>query len=118
MIFTDGRELPKEFLESSWMGYSVGKWEGDEFVVQTAGFNDQVWNIDLAGHPHSDVERVTERFHRVSYGYMDVQVTIDDPKTYTKPWTLPLMKYTLMPDADLLEFVCEKNIDPQHMVGK
>lgn len=118
MIFTDGRELPKEFLSPSWMGYSVGKWEGDEFVVETAGFNDQVWNIDLAGHPHSDVEHVTERFHRVSYGYMDVQATITDPKTYSKPWVMPVVKYTLLPDTDLLEFVCEKNIDPQHMVGK
>jgi hypothetical protein len=77
------------------MGYSVGRWEGDEFVVETAGFNDQVWNIDLAGHPHSDVERVIERFRRVSYGYMDFQVTIDDPKTYAKPWVMPLMKYTM-----------------------
>ena len=66
-IFTDGRELPKEFISPSWMGYSVGKWEGDEFVVTTAGINDQVWNIDLAGHPHSDVLRVTERFRRVDF---------------------------------------------------
>jgi hypothetical protein len=117
-IFTDSRELPKEFLSPSWMGYSVGRWEGDEFLVETAGFNGQVWNIDLAGHPHSDTERVIERFHRISYGYMDVQVTIDDPKTYAKPWVMPLMKYTMLPDTDLLEFVCEKNIDPQHMVGK
>lgn len=117
-IFTDGRELPKEFLSPSWMGYSVGQWQGDEFVVETAGFNDQVWNIDLAGHPHSDVEHVTERFHRVDYGHMDIQVTITDPKAYTEPWTLPIMRYTLLPDTDLLEFVCEKNIDPQHMVGK
>jgi hypothetical protein len=118
MIFTDGRELPKEFLSPSWMGYSVGKWEGDDFLVETAGFNDQVWNIDLAGHPHSDVEHVTERFHRISYGYMDVQATITDPKTYNEPWVMPVVKYTLLPDTDLLEFVCEKNIDPQHMVGK
>jgi hypothetical protein len=117
-IFTDGRELPKEFISPSWMGYSVGKWDGDEFVVTTAGFNDLVWNIDLAGHPHSDVLRVTERFRRVDFGHMDIQVTIDDPKTYTKPWIMPVMRYTLLPDTDLLEFVCEKNVDPQHMVGK
>lgn len=117
-IFTDGRELPKEILEPSWMGYSVGKWEGDEFVVDTAGFNDKVWNIDTNGHPHSADMHVMERFHRVDFGHMDVQVTINDPKTYTKPWIMPTMRYTLLPDTDLLEFICEKNEDPQHMVGK
>jgi len=116
-IFTDGRELPKEYAQPSWMGYSVGKWDGDEFVVATAGINDQVWNIDLAGHPHSDALRITERYRRIDFGHMDVQVTIDDPKTYVKPWIMP-MRYTLLPDTDLLEFVCEKNIDPQHMLGK
>jgi hypothetical protein len=117
-VFTDGRELPKEFISPAWMGYSVGKWEGDDFVVETAGINDKVWNIDLAGHPHSDALHVFERFHRVDFGHMDVTVTIDDPKTYVKPWTFPVMRYTLLPDTDLLEFVCEKNVDPQHMVGK
>ena len=117
-IFTDGRELPKDYAQPSWMGYSVGKWEGDEFVVTTAGINDQVWNIDLAGHPHSDALKITERYKRVDFGHMDVQVTIDDPKTYTSLWNMPVMRYTLLPDTDLFEFVCEKNIDPQHMVGK
>lgn len=117
-IFTDGRELPKEYASPSWMGYSVGKWDGDDFVVATAGFNDQVWNIDLAGHPHSPDMHVLERFHRVDFGHMDITVTIDDSKTYSKPWVMPTTRYTLLPDTDLLEFVCEKNIDPQHMVGK
>ena len=116
VIWTDGRDLPKD-PEPRWFGYSVGKWEGDEFVVTTAGINDQVWNIDLAGHPHSDALRVTERFKRVDFGHMDIQVTIDDAKTYTKPWAMPVMRYTFLPDTDLLEFVCEKNVDPQHMVG-
>ncbi len=120
-IFTDGRELPKDFkdyAQPSWMGYSVGKWEGDEFVVTTAGINDKVWNIDLAGHPHSDALRITERYHRVDFGHMDVNVTIDDSKTYAKPWIMPVMRYTLLPDTDLFEFVCEKNVDPQHMGAK
>jgi hypothetical protein len=117
-IFTDGRQLPAEFQSPSWMGYSVGKWDNDDFVVETAGFNNEVWNIDLAGHPHSEAEHVTERYHRIDYGHMDVQVTITDPKAYTRPWTLPTMRYTMLPDTDLLEFVCEKNVDPQHMVGK
>ena len=89
------------------MGYSVGKWDSDAFVVTTAGINDQVWNIDLAGHPHSDALKVTERFRRVDFGHMDIQVTIDDAKTYTKPWVMPVMRYTMLPDTDLLEFVCE-----------
>jgi hypothetical protein len=80
--------------------------------------NDQVWNIDLAGHPHSDALRITERYHRVDFGHMDVQVTIDDSKTYAKPWNMTVMRYTLLPDTDLFEFVCEKNIDPQHMGAK
>ena len=117
-IFTDGRELPNDYPSPAWMGYSVGKWEGDEFVVDTAGFNDLVWNVDLAGHPHSPDIHVIERFHRIDFGHMDVQVTINDPKTYTKPWVMPIMRYTLLPDTDLLEFVCEKNLDPEHMVGK
>jgi hypothetical protein len=117
-IFTDGRELPKEYANPSWMGYSVGKWDGDEFVVDSAGFNEEVWNIDAIGHPHSDAMHVIERFQRVDFGHMDVQVTIDDPKTYTKPWVMPVTRYTLLPDADLLEFVCEKNLDLPHLVGK
>jgi hypothetical protein len=117
-IFTDGRELPKEYAQPSWMGYSVGKWEADEFVVTTAGVNDQVWNIDLAGHPHSDALRITERYRRIDFGHMDVQVIIDDSKTYISPWNMAVMRYTLLPDTDLFEFVCEKNIDPQHMGAK
>ncbi len=117
-IFTDGRELPKEYASPSWMGYSVGKWEGEEFVVDTSGFNDLVWNIDAAGHPHSPEMHVVERFHRIDFGHMDVNVTILDPKTYTKPWAMPTMRYTLLADTDLLEFVCEKNLDPEHMIGK
>ena len=116
-IFTDGRGLPKEILSPTWMGYSVGHWEGDDFVVDTTGFNDQVWNVDMAGHPHSDKLHVFERFHRVDYGHMDIAVTIDDPGAYTKPWVMPVMRYTNLPDTDLLEFVCEKNLDPQHMLG-
>ncbi|HEY2842678.1 MAG TPA: hypothetical protein VGJ09_03475 [Bryobacteraceae bacterium] len=117
-IFTDGRALPKDYAQPSWMGYSIGKWDGDEFVVTTAGVNDQVWNIDLAGHPHSDALRITERYKRVDFGHMDVLVTIDDSKTYAKQWNMPVMRYTLLPDTDLFEFVCEKNIDPQHMGAK
>lgn len=117
-IFTDGRPLPKEYTNPSWMGYSVGKWEGDEFVVDTSGFNGQVWNISTTGHPHSEAMHVIERFRRKDFGHMEVDITIDDPKAYTKPWKFGTTQYVLMPDTHLLEFVCEKNIDPQHMIGK
>lgn len=115
-IFTDGRQLPKD-PNPSWMGYSVGRWDGDTLVVDTAGFNDKTW-IDTGGHPHSDALHVTERFHRKDVGHMDLQITIDDPKAYTRPWTVtyPL---TLMPDTELLEYLCtENNKDLAHLVGK
>ena len=118
-IFTDGRELPKNPKEftPTWMGYSVGKWEGDEFVVHTTGFNDRVWPIDMTGHPSSDALNVYERFKRVDFGHMDIQVTIDDPKIYETNW-VQNVRYTLLPDTDLLEFICEVNPAPLHMVGK
>ncbi len=111
-IFTDGRDFPKEFLSPSWMGYSIGKWEGDDFVVTTAGVNEDFW-MDSIGHPHTSALKVTERFHRSDVGHMQVNVTIDDPKAYTKPWGA-VIKQHLVPDSELLEFVCEKNLDPQH----
>ena len=118
-VFTDGRELPKDPKEftPTWMGYSVGKWEGDVFVVETTGFNDKVWPLDFGGHPTSDALHVYERFKRVDFGHMDLQVTIDDPKTYETKW-IQNTRYTLLPDTDLLEFVCESTVDVGHLVGK
>ena len=118
-VFTDGRTLPKNIKEfaPTWMGYSVGRWEGDEFVVETTGFNEKVWPIDMGGHPSSDSLFVTERFKRVDFGHMDVSVTIDDPATYESKWTQPY-RYTLLPDTDVLEFICEANPAPLHMVGR
>jgi hypothetical protein len=80
-IFTDGRILSKD-ANPAWMGYSVGHWEGDTFVVETSGFNDKTW-LDFVGHPHTDALRLTERFHRRDIGHLDVQYTFDDPKAYT-----------------------------------
>jgi hypothetical protein len=115
-IFTDGRSLPVD-PNPSWMGYSVGKWEGDTLVVETAGFNDNTW-LDTGGHPHSDALHVTERYHRRDFGHIDLQITINDPKTYTKPWTVSY-PIQLLPDTELLEYVCnENNKDIQHLVGK
>src|SRR5437879_4795442 len=83
-ILTDGRGFPKD-TPPTWMGYSIGKWEGDTFVVDSIGFNDQTY-IDDGGHPHTEAYHSTERFHRPDFGHMDYEITIDDPKAYTRPW--------------------------------
>jgi len=115
-IFTDGRPLPKVTVPA-WMGYSVGKWTGDTLAVDTIGFNDQSW-LDDGGHPHSDALRTTERFRRLDFGHMEMQITIDDPKTYTKPWSVTI-PFNLQPDTELMEMICEENEkDAPHMVGK
>jgi len=115
-IFTDGRELPKE-PNPSWQGYSVGKWDGDTFVVETNGTNGKGW-LDTNGHPVTDKLHVTERYHRKDFGHMDVQITIDDPGAYTKPWTIT-EGAVLQPDTELLEYICEENNrDLGHFVGK
>jgi hypothetical protein len=115
-IFIDGRPLPKD-PNPAYFGYSVGRWDGDTFVVESAGFNDEVW-LDNNGHPATAELRVTERFRRKDFGHMDVDITIDDPKAYTEPWrvTLPL---TLLLDTELIEYMCnENNRDLEHLVGK
>ncbi len=115
-IFTDGRELPKD-PNPAWMGYSVGHWEKDAFVVNSSGFNDNVW-LDNNGHPATESLRVTERFRRKDFGHMDIEITMDDPKAYTKPWTV-VLPLRLLPDTDLLEYICvENNKDLEHLVGK
>jgi hypothetical protein len=114
-IFTDGRALPED-ANPTWMGYSVGRWDGDTLVVTTGGYNERT-TIDLAGHPHTEALRMTERFHRRDAGHLDVEVTWEDPKAYTKPWTLP-MEFALIPDGDLIEYVCENERDSKHLVGK
>ena len=114
-IFTDGRALPED-PNPTWMGYSIGHWDGDTLVVTTAGYNDRT-TLDLGGHPHTEALRVTERFHRRDVGHIDLQVTLDDPKAYTRSWTLPI-ELDLMPDGELIEYVCENERDAPHLVGK
>jgi hypothetical protein len=115
-VYTDGRKLPDD-AQPSWLGYSVGKWEGDTFVVESAGFNDRGW-LDARGHRHSEALHLTERFHRVNFGHMEVRLTIDDPQTYTRPFTI-LLKQRLVPDSDLLESFCAENEkDSRHVDGK
>lgn len=115
-IFTDGRALPKN-PNPAWFGYSIGHWDGDAFVVESSGFNDNAW-LDNWGHPGTESLRVTERFRRKNVGQMDLIVTVDDPKAYKKPWTVTIPLH-LLPDTDLLEYVCvENNKDLEHLVGK
>ena len=115
-IFMDGRKQLVD-PQPSWLGYSIGKWEGDSLVVETVGLNPNS-PLDIFGHPHSEAMRVTERFRRRDFGHMDLQVTIDDPKTYTKPFTYKI-NLRLLPDTDLLESFCnEDEKDMAHMVAK
>jgi len=112
-IYSDGRALPKEYDLPAFLGYSVGRWEGDVFVVETAGFNDKT-SFDLIGHPHSDALRITERFRRHDFGHLDVDMTFDDPKFYTKPFTIKV-PHTLLADADIFETFCENEKDSVHI---
>lgn len=115
-IFTDGRKHPKN-PQPTWMGYSIGHWEDDVFVVETIGQNGKTW-LDMRGLPGTESLRVVERFSRPRIGHMDIEVTIDDPEAYTRPWKVN-MGWTLIPDTDLIESICEENNkDPVHMVGK
>jgi hypothetical protein len=111
-IFLDGRELGEDFTPT-WFGFSTGKWQGDTLVVDTRGFNGKAW-IDQSGRPTTEALHVTERFNRKDFGHMEVQITVDDPKAYTKPWTVT-EKFNLVTNSDLLEFICENNRDLQHM---
>jgi len=114
-IFTDGRPMLKD-PDPAWYGYSVGKWDGDTLVVETNGINEKTW-LDDGGHPHSDALRVTERFRRRDFGHMTVAITIDDPKAYAKPWTVTL-PWDLLPDTDILDWVCLNERDAAHTVSK
>jgi hypothetical protein len=117
-IFTDGRPLPKkDDVEPWWYGYSVGKWDGDTLVVDSIGFLDNAW-IDEDGSPLSNDAHVTERIRRPNYGTLDVEITVNDPKTYTRPWTVTANQ-RLMADDELIEFICgENNTSLPHLVGK
>jgi hypothetical protein len=116
-IFTDGRSHPKNDPQPTWQGYSIGKWEGDTFVVDTVGQNGKTW-LDMRGLPATEALHVIERFTRPTIGRINIDVTIDDPKAYTKPWDVKLA-WRLVPDTDLIESICEENNrDLPHMVGK
>jgi hypothetical protein len=112
-IYTDGRQLPKEVNLPAYLGYSVGRWEGDVLVVETAGFNAKT-ALDAMGHPHSEALRVTERFRRKDFGHLDVEMTFDDPEMYTRPFTIKV-PHDLMADDDIFEMFCENEQDRVHL---
>jgi len=114
-VFLDGRGHPKD-PNPSWMGHSIGRWEGDVLVIDTEGFNDRSW-LDPQGHPHTEKMRVTERIRRPELGHLEIEFTIDDPGAYKKPWTIKRIA-DLDPGDEIGEYVCENNKDPEHMVGK
>jgi hypothetical protein len=116
-IFTDGRPLPSADAQPWWYGYSVGHWDGDTLVVETIGLRDGGW-LDIWGSPLTDQAKITERYRRLNYGSLQIDVTIDDPKAYTKPFTVRFNQQ-LSPDQELIEFICNENErSDAHLVGK
>ena len=113
-IFMDGRELPKD-PDPTWLGYSVGHWEGDTLVVNSSGFNDKGW-LDVGGNPQTESLRLTERFRRPDFGHLQLEVTFDDPKAFAKPFTLRMDK-TYTADTEIFEDVCENERDSGHLLG-
>jgi len=114
-IHLDGRSLEKE-PNPSWMGYSVGHWEGDTLVVESNGFTGRTW-LDFGGHPHTEALRVIERYTRTDVGTLELRVTLEDPSVYAKSITFPV-KGELVPDTELLEYVCNENEkDRARLVG-
>jgi hypothetical protein len=114
-IYIDGRKSPKD-PDPSWMGYSTARWEGDVLVVETTGFNEKAY-LDGSGHPRSESMLITERFHRRDLGHMDLEMTFEDPKYYTRPFSLKTT-LNLLPDTDVLEFVCAENERDRAHIGK
>jgi hypothetical protein len=115
-IYTDGRGLPREVAQPSWLGYSVGRWEGDTLVVETAGFNDRT-RLDIIGHPHGEGLRIVERYRRRDFGHLDVEMIFDDSQMYTRPFTI---KFTqdLLADSDIFEYVCNENEKDHTHIGQ
>jgi hypothetical protein len=115
-IFMDGRKL-ETAPNPNWMGYSVGRWDGDTLVVDSFGFNDRTW-LDHDGHPHTEALRTTERYHRRDFGNLDIEVTLSDPAIYSRPWTVKV-RAELAPDTEMIEWACnEKGSQTEHWVGK
>src|SRR5258708_17578052 len=117
-IFLDGRPLPKaDDVQPWWYGYSVGKWDGDTLLVETTRFRDDGW-LDINGSPLTSSAKMTERFRRPDFGNLEIQITVDDPTAYTKPWSVTV-RQKIWVDTELIEFICnEGERDAVHLVGK
>ena len=114
-VFLDGRPLPP-VTQPAYMGYSVGHWDGDTLVVETSGLDERGW-LDMNGHPQTETTKITERYRRRDFGHMDLQLIIEDPNAYSKPWGVNLA-LNLFADEDMIEMMCENEKDYRHMVGK
>ena len=113
-IFTDGRPHPP-VTQPAWLGYSTGRWEGEWFVVDTRGFNDKSW-LDDSGRPHTEALHTIERFRRRDFGHLEVEITIDDPQAYTRPWSFPL-QFQFLADTEIIEDVCDNERDSRHAIA-
>ena len=113
-VFMDGRSHPAS-LEPSWLGHSVGRWEGDTLVIDTIGLNDRVWQ-DLAGHPQTEKAHIVERYRRPDLGHLEIEITIDDPGAYLRPWKVR-RRLDLAPDEEILEYICHENHKVEHFVN-
>jgi hypothetical protein len=111
-VFMDGRQIPKD-PQPTWLGYSVGHWEGNTLVVETSGFNGLAWIDTAKGHPQTENGKVIERFSRPDFGHLLIDITIDDPKAYATPWRAKVPVH-MLPDADLIETYCENEKDHAH----
>jgi hypothetical protein len=108
-IYTDGRSLPPQGEpQPYWHGYSVGRWEGDTLVVESNNFRDDGW-LDTRGSPYTDAARITERFRRVNFGQLDIELTVNDPKAYTKPFTIRVEQQIVADGSEMIEFICHEN---------
>jgi hypothetical protein len=113
-VFMDGRPHPPD-VQPSWLGHSVGRWEGDMLVIDTIGLNDRVWQ-DLSGRPQTEKAHIVERYRRVDLGHMELEITIDDPGAYTRPWKVRRL-LELAPGEEILEYICHENHKTEHFVN-
>src|SRR6266849_6003921 len=114
-VFLDGRALPP-VTQPAYMGYSIGRWEGDTLVVDTTGLDDRGW-LDMNGHPQTETTHIVERYRRSDFGHLDLQLVIEDPNAYSKPWGISMV-LNYFADEDMIENMCENERDYSHLVGK
>ena len=113
-VFLDGRPHPPD-VQPSWLGHSIGKWDGDTLVIDTIGLNDRVW-VDLQGRPQTEKAHIVERYRRPDLGHLDIEITIDDPGAYLRPWKVR-RRLDLAPGEEVLEYICNENHKTEHFVN-